>query len=172
MSENKPGEMIENETMDLLNSVKQEVEKKPPINTSHFTVVKRNGTLVPFRLERITQALIAAFRDTKHLEKGTPLTTELTRTINHITELVVEQLAALTNKGVTITVEGIQDLVEITLMKKNFHDVARDYIIYRDHHKAVRQDSPENISVTRNDGQTVRFKPIKVASTFEKAFRD
>ena len=172
MTDSKRAKTIENETLDLLNSVKQEVVKKPPVDTSRMTVVKRNGTLVPFRKDRILDALVAAFRDTKKMEKGTPLTNELTRTIDHITDLVIEQLAELSAKGVSITVEGIQDLVEITLMKKNFHDVARDYIIYRDHHKAVRQDSPENITVTRGDGQTVRFKPIKVAATFEKAFRD
>ena len=32
-----------------------------------YTVVKRNGTLVPFRRERILHAIEAAFRDTKQI---------------------------------------------------------------------------------------------------------
>lgn len=167
--------MQDNETQktqaDLLSLVKEGVQKKAPINTDTFTVVKRNGTLVPFHRDRIEYAIEAAFRDTKKAEKGTPLTDELKNTIAHITDLVIEQIAELATKGVSITVEGIQDVVEITLMKKNFHDVARDYIIYRDHHKAIRDDSPENITVHRADGQSARFKPMKIAASLEEIFR-
>jgi ribonucleoside-diphosphate reductase alpha chain len=56
-------------------------------------------------------------------------------------------------------------------MKNGFHDVARDYIIYRDKHKEVRTDSPRNIRVTRSDGSHARFNPMKVSSTLEHAFR-
>ena len=34
-----------------------------------FTVVKRNGKLVPFQRTRILNAIIAAFKDTKNLSK-------------------------------------------------------------------------------------------------------
>jgi ribonucleoside-diphosphate reductase alpha chain len=162
---------IESTKANLLTSVKEEVNKTKPVNTDTFTVVKRNGTLVPFRRDRIHYAIEAAFRDTKKVEKGTVFSEEMKLTIDHITNLVIEQIAELAQKGVSITVEGIQDVVEITLMKKNFHDVARDYIIYRDHHKAIRQDSPENLIIHREDGQTARFKPMKIASNLEEAFR-
>ena len=51
------------------------------------------------------------------------------------------------------------------------HDVARDYIIYRDHHKLHREDSPQNLKVQRKDGSLVRFNPMKIASSIERAFR-
>ncbi|MBM3208188.1 MAG: ribonucleoside-diphosphate reductase subunit alpha, partial [Chlamydiae bacterium] len=70
-----------------------------------------------------------------------------------------------------LTVEGIQDMVEVSLMKQGHHDVARDYIIYRDSHKALREDSPQNLKIERSDGNVVRFNPMKVASTIENAFR-
>ena len=60
----------------------------------------------------------------------------------------------------------------MTLMKNGYHDVARDYIVYRDQHKAARESHPTNIRLYRKDGSTkVRFNPMKVASTFETLFR-
>lgn len=136
-----------------------------------FTVVKRNGTLVPFRRARITRALEAAFRDTKRVPKAEMLSEEIAEAIEEATDLVVEQLVSLASKGACLTVEGIQDLVEVTLMKQGYHDVARDYIIYRDKHKALREDSPQNLKVIRNDGSSARFNPMKIASAIEEAFR-
>jgi len=157
---------------DLLTDVKSELKKNPPGIEDNFTVVKRNGNIVPFKKERIFLAIEAAFRDVKKLPKTEALSAELQRTIQHITSLVVDQIRQLVNKGVSINVEGIQDLVEISLMKSNFHDIARSYIIYRDHHKLLREDSAENLKVLRRDDETpVRFNPMKIASTIEKAFR-
>ena len=36
---------------------------------TEYTVVKRNGTLVPFRRDRILRAIEAAFRDTKKIRR-------------------------------------------------------------------------------------------------------
>ena len=99
------------------------------------TVVKRNGTIVPFRQERITRAIEAAFRDTKKIGKETSLSLDVQEMIEEVSNQVVKQTLELATKNVSLTVEGIQDLVEVTLMKNGQHDVARDYIIYRDQHK-------------------------------------
>ncbi|PCI92158.1 hypothetical protein COB11_07865 [Candidatus Aerophobetes bacterium] len=157
---------------DLLTGVKDHIAKVPPNSETTFTVVKRNGTIVPFKKERIFNAIEAAFREAKNVDKGTSLASELYNTIEHVTSLVLKKIKTLGTKGVCLTVEGIQDIVEITLMKNGFHDVARLYIIYRDHQKALRKDSPDNLKVLRREDEApVRFNPIKVASTIEKAFR-
>ncbi|MCK4934338.1 MAG: ribonucleoside-diphosphate reductase subunit alpha [Simkaniaceae bacterium] len=145
---------------------------KPFENTTKITLVKRNGTTAPFRKERIFNAIEAAFRDTKSLSKKEPLEPGLISIIQKITDLVTKQAIELAEKSVMITVEGIQDLVEVTLMKNGHHDVARDYIIYRDKHKTLRSDSPENLKVFRSDTNSpVRFNPMKIASTLEHSFR-
>lgn len=136
-----------------------------------FTVVKRNGALVPFRKERIARALEAAFRDTRKLGKLAPLTPEQVQEIEKLTDLVIADALPLAAKGASLTVEGLQDLVEVTLMKAGYHDIARDYIIYRDQHKALREDSPQNLKICRQDGAIVRFNPMKIASTLEEVFR-
>ena len=92
-------------------------------------------------------------------------------TVEQITDLVISDLHVLASKGASLTVEGIQDIVEVCLMKAGHHDVARDYIIYRDQHKALREDSPLNLKIVRSDGSIVRFNPMKIASSIEDAFR-
>ncbi len=136
-----------------------------------FTVVKRNGSIVPFRRERISHAVEAAFRDTKKVSKETALDAELKKIIEQITDLVISELVILASKGASLTVEGIQDQVEVCLMKAGHHDIARDYIIYRDQHKSLREDSPLNLKIVRSDGTSVRFNPMKIASSIEDAFR-
>lgn len=136
-----------------------------------LSIVKRNGMIVPFNRERIQNALEAAFRDTKKIAKPKVLPEELLQTIENLTAAVVEEAIQLNLQGSSLTVEGIQDLVEIHLMKNGFHDVARDYIIYRDQHKAMREDSIRNVKVLRKDGMTVvKFNPVKISSTIETLF--
>lgn len=135
-----------------------------------YTVVKRSGAIVPFRKERIYRALELAFCDTKKLGKDN-LTEEWKEEVNRVTDKVVKNLILLASKGTSLTVEGIQDMVEVTLMKMGHHDVARDYIIYRDQHKQLRQDAPQNLKIHRKDGSLVRFNPMKIASAIEAAFR-
>ena len=141
------------------------------IDLNQFTVVKRNGTLVPFRSKRIYHAIEAAFRDTKKVPKNEQLPEEIAQIVDETSHQVVEKLAQFANKGTCLTVEGIQDTVEVTLMELGHHDVARDYIIYRDQHKQLRDDSPQNLKVVRKDGSKARFNPMKIAATIEQAFR-
>lgn len=137
-----------------------------------FTVVKRNGSLVPFRRDRIFKALEMAFRDTKKIGKEAILPEEILATVHEVTDAVIEQLISYASRGTCLTVEGIQDIVEVTLMKTDHHDIARDYIIYRDQHKLLRADSPQNLKIARKDGSIVRFNPMKIAGQIEEAFRN
>lgn len=139
-------------------------------NSIKLSIVKRTGSIVPFKIERIQKAIEAAFRDTKKTPSPKELPKGVVNTIDRLTQIVVAQVKKLGEKGVALTVEGIQDLVEVTLMKNGFHDVARDYIIYRDQHKVLRENSPENIRILRSDGATlVKFNPIKISHSIQAA---
>lgn len=165
----KTGDM----TTSFLDEITLKVGSKKKELSTDYSVVKRNGTLVPFRRERILTALEAAFRDTKKIPLPTPLDSELVKTIEHIANLVVKQVLNLASKGASLTVEGIQDVVEVTLMKNSHHDVARDYIIYRDSRKTTRENSALHLKIYRRDKTTpARFNPMKIASSIEKAFRE
>ncbi len=157
-------------TLEDENLTKNAVEGRPSMN---YTIVKRNGMLVPFRKERIFNAVELAFRDTKNLPRPALLPDPIKEIIEQITDLVVEEAVKMAKLGALLTVEGIQDIVEIKLMETGHHDIARDYIIYRDEHKKLRKDSPSAVKILRRDGISfVRFSPMKIASTLEKSFRD
>ena len=147
-------------------------KKKETSKEIQYTVVKRNGTIVPFRRDRILRAIESAFRDTKKIPAPTPFDAVLHETVHEMTDLVVKQVLTLASKGASLTVEGIQDVVEVTLMKNGHHDVARDYIIYRDSRKANRENSTAALKIYRRDKTTpARFNPMKIASSIERAFR-
>lgn len=137
-----------------------------------FSVVKRNGMLVPFRKERIAAALEAAVRATNKISASAPLSQELFSIVQKSTEEISTEARVLAADGACLTVEGIQDLVEVKLMQAGHYEVARNYILYRDEHKALRDDSPRNLKVLRRDGKTfVRFNPMKIGAAIESAFR-
>jgi len=141
------------------------------MDLSMITIVKRNGSLVPFRRDRIINAVEGAMRATHSIPATAPLSPELHSELQLVADKVLLSAIEQTKSGQSLTVEGIQDLVEVNLMACGHHDVARDYIVYRDQHKKLRQDSPRNIKILRRDGREVRLNPMKIAEALEKCFR-
>ena len=83
------------------------------------TVLKRDGRVVGFNEEKIATAIRKAML---HTDKGEDL-----QLIHQITDRI-------SFKGDSqMTVEAIQDLVEVELMKSSRKDVAQKYIAYRNH---------------------------------------
>jgi len=137
-----------------------------------LTVVKRNGTLVPFRRDRIARAVELAFRATRSIPESQPLPLDVHTAVQEITDDVIADAISMWREGAGISVEGIQDIVEVKLMDSGHIDVGRNYIRYRDEHKALREDSPRNLKLYRRDGKTVvRFNPLKIAMAIELALR-
>lgn len=144
-----------------------------PISREKLTVIKREGNIVPFNPSRIERAIGYAFHNVHNIPIDEKTPQEIHKIVQSITDTVVEKLYVLGEKGVSLTVEGIQDVVEVTLMKHGYHDVARHYIVYRDHQEQSRKSQPRNIFLLRKDGSTtVRFNPIKVSSTIAKVFQE
>ena len=145
--------------------------KKEKKSVERFTVVKRNGSIVPFRRDRIHRAIDLAFHDTRKIPFDTKLAELDQDEVEKVTDQVMAMLLTQASKGASLNVEGIQDMVEVTLMNMGHQDVARDYIIYREEHTHLREDSPQNLRVHRQDGTLVRFNPMKIASSIEESFR-
>src|SRR5690606_8299743 len=52
--------------------------------------------------------------------------------------------------GYTIpSVEQIQDIVEMVLMKQGYHEIAKSYILYRERHKEIREARRTGINLER-----------------------
>lgn len=95
-----------------------------------LTVTKRDGTRVPFDLKKIETAISKAFT-AEHQE----ITTE-------VLELLALRVTADFNKKIkddSVSVEDIQDSVEIVLIQAGYVEIARSYMDYRKRHAALRQ---------------------------------
>ena len=94
-------------------------------------VVKRNGAIVPFNQDRITNAIYRAAvsvggRDRERAE--------------NLSEEVVKILTETTPPDQTPTVEDIQDIVEKVLIENGHARVAKHYILYRDERARRRSE--------------------------------
>lgn len=141
---------------------------------THPLVIKRNGGLVPFNLSRIEGAIRAAFEAV--LKDGVPLShtvtsSNLPETVKRIAEKVGASIIPSQGEQGAISVEDIQDIVEMQLMESGFFEVARAYIRYREEHKVIREGSPQALRVKRRDGKVARFNLFKIVRAVESAFR-
>ena len=116
-------------------------------------VIKRNGTVVPYNDEKITLALTKAFLA---VEGG------MAAVSPRIREVVAEMTTQVTNtferrlpSGGTLHIEEIQDQVELALMRSGEHQVARDYVLYREEHARLR--ATKNAVEEQQQDQLSRF---------------
>ena len=106
------------------------------------TVVKRDGRIVGFNEEKIATAIRKAML---HTDKGEDM-----HLIRQITDHVAFRGEA------QMTVEAIQDMVEMELMKSSRKDVAQKYIAYRNQRRIARKAKTrdmflEIINIKSND---------------------
>jgi ribonucleoside-diphosphate reductase beta chain len=89
------------------------------------TIFKRSHAKRPFQIKKIIEAILKAMDS---VDNGTPEDAE------HIAQQVYQNLIERQKNipNYVPNVEEIQDLVEQTLMKSEFLDVAKAYILFRD----------------------------------------
>ncbi|MGI6033379.1 MAG: anaerobic ribonucleoside-triphosphate reductase [Coriobacteriales bacterium] len=85
-------------------------------------IIKRNGSEVPFDLEKIVNAIKAANEEVPESERLTE------RQVQYAALNVRDECA---EAGHTVSVEEVQDMVEDQIMALDCFEVARKYIIYR-----------------------------------------
>ncbi len=91
---------------------------------------KRDGRIVPFNLDKITEAVFKAARavggSNREIAEG------ISKSVLGILDIVY--------RGDRIpTVENVQDLVEKILIEKGHAKVAKAYILYREQHRKIRE---------------------------------
>jgi len=90
---------------------------------------KRTGRIVPFNKNKVITAISRAFLSVGRSEE---------ENVQKVAEFVFNEIKKKYDGGI-ITVEQVQDAVEQALMKKNYADVAKAYILYRQKHKELRE---------------------------------
>ena len=93
-------------------------------------VKRRNGQIIPFDIKKIEDAIEAAFIDVKK---------EYTKDVIELLALRVTSNFLPKCKDGVVSVEDIQDSVEIVLIQASFEDVAKQYILYRKQHENIRE---------------------------------
>ncbi len=94
-----------------------------------YHVVKRDGSIVDFNIDKIKVAIIKAFEATnKEYDENV---------IDFIALKVTADFAKKVVKG-RIAVEQIQDSAEKVLSEAGYFDVAKNYILYRKNHEKIR----------------------------------
>jgi len=101
---------------------------------------KRDGSIVDFVQGKITKAVFKAMEANGINDQAAA------KTVSDIATFMVEDKFG----GYTIpSVEQIQDIVEMVLMKQGYHDVAKSYILYRERHKSIREAKQTGLNLER-----------------------
>ncbi len=108
-------------------------------------VVKRDGKIVEFNSEKITNAIEKAANVTKEFDKTTAknLTEKVVELTQHLVEKKSENLKAA-------SIEEIQDIVEYILLSSDYKKTAKSYVIYREQQSKLR-DFTQNANVNMVD---------------------
>ena len=98
-------------------------------------IIKRSGQLVPYDFNRILNAIKAARDNTEP----------------YIDDEKLKYVAVAVENSISnqeeISVENIQNIVELKLMEFGLHDIARNYVQYRQRH-SIRRDISANLMET------------------------
>ena len=97
-----------------------------------LSVIKRDGKLVPYDITKIKLAISKAIAATGDSYDKNNFNTNPTAASKRISEYIDERLQKLGAETQTLYIEDIQDQVELFLMRKGLHLVAREYVLYRD----------------------------------------
>ena len=97
-----------------------------------MVVIKRNGKEVGFDKSKVTNAIVKAFTEVEKLNSSVGNKDEISKKISN------RLYGRYQRRNRTISVEEIQDDVEIELMKEGEYIVARAYIKYRYEHELLR----------------------------------
>jgi len=103
-------------------------------------IKKRDGNITDFVQEKITNAVYKAMESHGLTEPNAA------KTVSDIVTFMLEDKFG----GYTIpSVEQIQDIVEMILMKQGHHEIAKSYILYREKHKGIREAKETGLNLGR-----------------------
>lgn len=96
-----------------------------------MNIIKRNGSIVEFDRKKIELAIQKAFNSVCQ-----PVTQEI---LEKMSGEILSKIESNFPISHMITVEEVQDLVEITLIENSYYAVVKSYILYRASHHTMRK---------------------------------
>jgi len=135
--------------------------KSAPIATLPTRVRKRDGQIVDFDSAKIESAILRAGQASGELDA---LEASL------LTAQVVKVLAHRYTNGRLPDIEGIQDVVEQTLISANHFGTARGYIVYREQHHKLRNDRNTLVDVASSINEYLDRSDWRVAANANQGY--
>ncbi|MEM3364631.1 MAG: adenosylcobalamin-dependent ribonucleoside-diphosphate reductase [Candidatus Micrarchaeia archaeon] len=110
-------------------------------------IIKRDGRKVPFEINRMKNSIKKA------------MIAENSYKADMLEKVVADALKSINMvfKDKTPTVEEVQDIIEVALMKNNLFRVAKSYIIYRNEKTKLREEKKKILNKTELDEVDKRF---------------
>lgn len=94
-------------------------------------IIKRDGSKVDFELEKIKRAIYKAFKSVD--------STITDDKLDYIAQKIVKTIEEKFPADHTVTVEEVQDLVELNLIDENYYREVKSFILYRAKHNMDRK---------------------------------
>ena len=94
-------------------------------------ILKRDGSIMDFDIKKIENAIERAF-----MQEHKFYTHDL---IEMLALRVTADFNSKIKADETVSVEDIQDSVEVVLIQASYEEVAKAYILYRKHHENIRK---------------------------------
>ncbi len=117
-----------------------ELRGKSAAEKTFKEIRKRDGRVVPFDWEKITDAIFKAAKAVGGSDRSIA---------ENLTEQVTRNLQKKVQNGVTPTVEEVQDEVEVVLIENGHARTAKAYILYRDRRTRIREGKSELMDVVK-----------------------
>lgn len=114
-------------------------------------VVKRDGKIVEFNSEKITNAIEKAANATKEFDRSTAQ--NLTEKVIELTQELVERKRENLKAA---SIEEIQDIVEYILLSSDYIKTAKSYMLYREQQAKLR-DFTQNANIDMMDDYLKRL---------------
>jgi ribonucleoside-diphosphate reductase alpha chain len=120
------------------------------------SIVKRDGRLVPFDIEKIANAI---FKGMTTMNEGSQEESAL------VANKVYAELVRIAKKfkNFVPTVEGVQDVVEAELMRSDYVKTAKHYVLYREERAKLRAkglEVPENVRKLASESKKYFRNPL------------
>jgi ribonucleoside-diphosphate reductase alpha chain len=114
-------------------------------------VIGRNGDAKPFNADKIRNAVKSAYlKDANGNVRPNGESQAFGEVVDIVTNLVLKALDRKLIGTNAVRIEDIQDLVELNIMRRGDHVVARDYVIYRERKLAKRNAQQPLLEATVN----------------------
>src|SRR5689334_22082398 len=118
-----------------------ETSATPDTQYSEHKIIRRNGAVVGFEPAKISIAMTKAFLAVNGGQGDA--SARVREQVSNLTDAVVRALVRRQPSGGTFHIEDIPDQVELALMRAGEHNVARDYVLYREERAKERAKERE-----------------------------